>query len=180
MTSQSSIQSISGETGLSGKQISALLAIALPLILKAMTNNASSGQGASSLLGALSQHANNNKVSTAEQIKTADTQDGQKIIKHIFGKDTDKVVEQLAGETNLSSDQVNSVLSQIAPAMMSNVNDAANQAKKGQSAKKTSGIDLSDGFDMKDVMGIVGSVSSAKGSGKGGGDLLSMLLKAQK
>ena len=84
MTSQSSIQSISGETGLSGKQISALLAIALPLILKAMTNNASSGQGASSLLGALSQHANTNKVSTAEQIKTADTQDGQKIIKHIF------------------------------------------------------------------------------------------------
>lgn len=176
MTSQSSVQSLSGKTGLSGKQISGLLALALPLLIKAMTKNASSGQGASSLLGALSQHANTGKKSTAQQIDEADTKDGEKIIGHIFGNDTDKVVNQLAGQTNLSADQVTSVLSQMAPAMMSNVNDAAGQAKKEKAANKKSGFDLSDGFDMKDVMGIVGSVTS----GKGGGDLLSMLMKASK
>ena len=176
MTSQSSVQSLSGKTGLSGKQITGLLALALPLLIKAMTKNASSGQGASSLLGALSQHANTGKKSTAQQIDEADTKDGEKIIGHIFGNDTDKVVNQLAGQTDLSADQVTSVLSQMAPAMMSGVNDAAGQAKKEKAASKKSGFDLSDGFDMKDVMGIVGSVTS----GKGGGDLLSMLMKASK
>lgn len=176
MTSQSSVQSLSGKTGLSGKQISGLLALAMPLLIKAMTKNASSGQGISSLLGALSQHTNPGKKSTAEQIEEADTEDGQKIIGHILGKDTDKVVNQLAGQTDLSADQVTSVLSQMAPAMMSGVNDAASQAKKEKASGKKTGFDLSDGFDMKDVKGILGSISS----GKGGGDLLSMLMKASK
>ena len=176
MTSQSSVQSLSGKTGLSGKQISALLALALPILLKAMTSNASSGQGASSLLGALSQHTNPNKKTTAQQIDEADTADGKKIINHILGNDTDKVVNQLAGQTNLSADQVSSVLSQMAPAMMSGVNDATNQAKKGSGKGKADGFDLSDGFDMKDVKGILGAVSS----GKGGGDLIGMLLNASK
>ena len=176
MTSQSSVQSLSGNTGLSGKQISALLTLALPILLKAMTSNASSQQGASSLLGALSQHTNPGNKSTAQQIDEADTGDGEKIIHHILGKDTDKVVNQLAGQTDLSTDQVNSVLAQMAPALLSGVNDATNQAKKESAKGKTSGFDLSDGFDMKDVKGILGAVSS----GKGGGDLLSILLNASK
>ena len=178
MTNQSSVQSLSGKTGLSGSKISALLTLALPLLLKSMTSNATSPQGASSLLNALAQHGGAGKKSVAQQIEEADSTDGKKIVGHIFGKDTDKVINQLAGKTDLSPDQVSSVLSQMAPAMMSSVSDAADQAgkKKANAKKKSGGVDLSDGFDMKDVMGIIGGVSSDKS----GGNLLSMLLKASK
>ncbi len=178
MTSQTSVDSLAGKTGLDKKKIASLLAIALPLLMKSMTQNASSQQGASSLLGALAQHTNPNRKSTAQQISEADAGDGAKIVNHILGKDTDKIIGQMAGQTDLTPDQVSTVLAQMAPAMMSGVSEATDQAKKEKAKASSSGIDLSDGFDMKDVMGIIGATS--KGKGKGGSDLLSMLLKASK
>ena len=62
MLSQSSVNSVSGKTGLSSKQIQRLVMLALPILIKYMTKNASSGDGALSLLGALSQHKNNNSM----------------------------------------------------------------------------------------------------------------------
>lgn len=178
MTSQASVDSLAGKTGINRKQIAALLAIALPILMKSMTNNASSQQGASSLLGALTQHANPEKRSVAQQITDADAGDGAKIVNHILGKDANKIIGQMAGQTNLTSDQVNAVLAQMAPAMMSGVSEATSQAKKEKAKAASSGIDLSDGFDMKDVMGIIGATS--RGKEKGGADLLSILLKASK
>ena len=48
--------------------------LALPILIKYMTKNASSGDGALSLLGALSQHKNNNSMDL--QLKDADEDDG--------------------------------------------------------------------------------------------------------
>jgi hypothetical protein len=70
MLSQSSVNSVSGKTGLSNKQIQKLVMLALPILIKYMTQNASSGDGALSLLGALSQHKNNNSMDL--QLKDAD------------------------------------------------------------------------------------------------------------
>ena len=53
MTSQSSVGSVSGKTGLSDKQIKKLMALAIPLLLKYMTKNASSGNGAGGMLQSL-------------------------------------------------------------------------------------------------------------------------------
>ena len=44
MTSQDSGQSLAGKTGLSQKDVSALIQLALPLLLKSMQGNASSPQ----------------------------------------------------------------------------------------------------------------------------------------
>ena len=74
MTTQSSVGSVSGKTGLSNKQIQKLMMLAIPLLLKYMTGNAtSSGSGALSLLGALSQHTN--KKDMAQQLNDADEDD---------------------------------------------------------------------------------------------------------
>ena len=56
MTSQASVGQVSGKTGLSEKQIKKLMMIAIPLLIRYMTQNASSNNGAQSLLGALMQH----------------------------------------------------------------------------------------------------------------------------
>jgi hypothetical protein len=69
MTSKAALGQVSGKTGLSQKQIKKLMMIAIPILLKYMTQNASSGDGAQSLLGALMQH--NKKEEVCLQLKDA-------------------------------------------------------------------------------------------------------------
>ena len=124
MTTQSSVGSVSGKTGLSNKQIQKLMMLAIPLLLKYMTGNAtSSGSGALSLLGALSQHTN--KKDMAQPLNEADEDDGGKIIGHILGNNEKKVEHDLAAQTGLNEAQIKQVLSIMAPALMSGVSEAA-------------------------------------------------------
>ena len=123
MLSQSSVNSVSGKTGLSSKQIQKLVMLALPILIKYMTQNASSGNGALSLLGALSQHKNNNSMDL--QLKDADEEDGAKIIHHILGRKENAVTQDLSAQTGLGTDQVHQVLSILAPGLMSGVSNAA-------------------------------------------------------
>ena len=134
MLSQSSVNSVSGKTGLSNKQIQKLVMLALPILIKYMTKNASSGDGALSLLGALSQHKNNNSMD--QQLKDADEDDGAKIIHHILGKKETAVTQDLSAQTGLGTDQIHQVLSILAPGLMSGVSNAAeaNAAEAAQAA----------------------------------------------
>ena len=134
MLSQSSVNSVSGKTGLSSKQIQKLVMLALPILIKYMTKNASSGDGALSLLGALSQHKNNNSMD--QQLKDADEDDGAKIIHHILGNKETAVTQDLSAQTGLGTDQIHQVLSILAPGLMSGVSNAAeaNAAEAAQAA----------------------------------------------
>lgn len=130
MTSQSSVGSVSGKTGLSDKQIKQLMMLAIPLLLKYMTKNASSQDGALSLLGALSQHTSKKEMNS--QMDDADEADGEKIIGHILGKNEGKVTQDLSAKTGLDSSQIHKVLSIIAPALMSGVSEAASSSTASQ------------------------------------------------
>ena len=134
MLSQSSVNSVSGKTGLSNKQIQKLVMLALPILIKYMTKNASSGDGALSLLGALSQHKNNNSMD--QQLKDADEDDGAKIIHHILGNKEAAVTQDLSAQTGLGTNQIHQVLSILAPGLMSGVSNAAeaNAAEAAQAA----------------------------------------------
>ena len=66
------------KTGLSKAILKKLIPLAIPLLIKFMTNNASSQAGALSLLNALGQHTS--KKSLADQIAEANTTDGSKIL----------------------------------------------------------------------------------------------------
>ena len=168
MTQSSSVQSLSNKTGISDKLIKILIIAALPKIIKAMTQNASSGDGAASLLSALMQHKNNEALT--DQLGTADAEDGGKIIGHIFGNNTPSVIGQLAGETGLQEDQVSSVLSNIAPAIMSTL--SATQSAGSQAASAGQTFDL-DSFAGSDAMsGLFGG----SGAASQGASLLSGLL----
>ena len=144
MTSSSSVNALSQKTGGSSAQTSKLIAAALPILLKFMTQNASQG-GAASLLGALSQHTAKRSMDT--QISDADEEDGKKIVHHILGNQSDQVVRALAEETQMDTEQVTRGLASLAPALMSGLSAAASSAAK---------VDLSDGIDFTDLMGIFG------------------------
>ena len=194
MLSQSSVNSVSGKTGLSSKQIQKLVMLALPILIKYMTQNASSGDGALSLLGALSQHKNNNSMDL--QLKDADEADGAKIIHHILGKKENAVTQDLSAQTGLGTDQIHQVLSILAPGLMSGVSNAA-EANAAQAAQAASAHQPANPFaSLLTGGGIFGSIlgggkeeaSSAAvnpmdkdGDGRiDGTELLSLLLSASK
>ena len=169
MTTEGAVNSLSSDNGVSAKQASGLVSAALPILMQAMTNNASSQSGAASLLGALGQHQS--QLTIEDQIKDADKDDGGKIIGHILGSNASGVISQLASQNNMSTSQASSLMAQIAPALLSGVALAAIVGKK----KKQPAVDLSDGLDIKDVIGLAGML---KGSGKkeaDGSALLSIL-----
>ena len=150
LLSDVAVAALAKKTGLSKTQLKKVVAIAIPLLLKAMTRNVSSQSGVQSLLGALTQHTNTRSI--AEQIDEADTVDGGKIVGHILGNDTDSAVQALAVETDMAEGEVRSVLSAIAPALLSGLSAATTST----AAKPK--VDLSDGLDLSDVMAMLSGV----------------------
>ena len=156
MTAQAPVNDLSNKVGGSNAQISSLISAALPLLMQSKTNNASSPAGAASLLSALAQHTNTAPV--AQQISNADLIDGGKIIGHILGNNSASVMNSLAQQSGLNTNQVSSVLGSIAPALMSSMSAATLQKPK----QKKPGVDLSVGLDLKDIIGIYSALNSAK------------------
>ena len=165
------LKALAGKTGLNEKQLKKLLPLALPLLLKMLTRNASDKEGAVSLLGALTQHTS--KKTMQQQIAEADTADGAKIIGHILGKEKDASLLTLSSQSGLSQQQVSSVLSGIAPALLSVLSAAS-----GSAAGK---VDLSDGLDLSDIVTMLGGAKPGSVSAKPqGGSLLGALLGKKK
>ncbi len=138
MLSESSIKEIIKKTGLSQAALTKLLPLAIPLLLKFLTNNASSQAGATSLLNALTQHTSTKEIPL--QLQEADTDDGAKIVKHILGSESDAEVERLALQSGLSSQDVSSVLAEIAPALMSSLSAATASGSSAGAASPLSGL----------------------------------------
>ena len=193
MTSQSSTGSVSGKTGLSNKQVQQLMMLAIPLLLKYMTKNASSGNGAQSLLGALSQHTS--KRDMDKQLDDADEEDGGKIIHHILGSNQGKVTQDLSAQTGLTADQINKVLAIMAPALMSGVSNAAEASAAEAAQAANTQKPVSPLSSLLTGGGIFGSLPGGKqeaapaaqmgldknGDGRiDGTELLSLLLTASK
>lgn len=166
MLTDSSISAMMKKTGLSSGVLKKLIPLAIPLLIKFMTKNASSQTGAQSLLAALTQHTNQRTL--AEQIDDADTEDGSKIIGHIFGDQSDAAISSLAQQSGLNNTEVSSALSALAPALLSGLSGAT------ASASNKPSVDLSDGFDLSDLMGMFGGMQAQSQPSAGG--LLSGLL----
>lgn len=148
---KSTLTALAKKTGLNSAQLKKLIPLALPLLLKYLTGNASNQTGALSLLGALGQHTS--KKPLPEQIAEADQTDGGKILAHIFGKDNDQAVQSLATQSGLSGAQVSTALGSLTPALLSTLSSAtANAGNAGKGSK----VDLSDGLDLSDVAALLG------------------------
>ena len=167
LLTDASVSALAKKTGLNAGSLKKLIPLAIPLLLKFLTKNASSESGALSLLGALSQHTNQKALS--DQIDEADTEDGGKIIGHILGDQSDAVAGQLAEQSGMTERDVNSALAGLAPALMSGLS-AANQT-----VSSSPKVDLSDGLDLSDLMGMFAGAQQAQ-TQSSGGSLLSGLL----
>lgn len=93
--------------------------VALPLIIAALAQNASSPQGADSLHQALaSDHDGSLLDNVPGYLDHPDTADGQAIIGHVFGDQETAVVNQFSAQTGLDADLLMKLLPILAPIVL--------------------------------------------------------------
>ncbi len=113
------IDSIASALGVDPSTAADAVAVVLPTLLGGMAANAEDPAGAASLEKALVRHEADD--SDGYDVNAADIADGDKIVNHIFGSQTDNVVNQLAGATKssaLSSGLFLKLLPLLAPFVM--------------------------------------------------------------
>ena len=155
LTGNDAIGAISDNLKIDQKQVSSVVTSALPMLLGAMQQNASTESGASALAKALGDHAGN-AGSIISNLKGADLVDGSKILGHIFGGNLSNVLGGISKTTGVASNAVGNILSSIAPSLLALLG-------KGQQGSGTNVAGLAGMLGT-----ILGGTQSSSNSGLGG------------
>lgn len=199
---QQLVSGAGGQIGLDKNSTSAALSTALPLILGAMKNNASSAQGSEQLLRALdnSRHSNGSMLDNLGSILGGGSidqdvmDDGGKILGHLFGGQESNAANTLSKSSGIDAGSAMNLLKVAAPFIMSylakqksqkNVSDQGGLGDLlggmlgGQGSTMESMASLIQGFDSNDssVDDIASLVSGISGSKGGLGSMLDSFLK---
>ena len=148
------LNKVGGKVQAKPDQVMQMAQLALPTLLTAMSRNASTQEGAESLSRALDRHADAKVDDIGGFFDSVDTDDGAKILNHVFSGKAQKVEAGIARNTGLDVNQVAGLLTQFAPLLL---------GLHGQQKKRSSiGTD-----------GIFGLLSSLAGSANklGGGNV---------
>ena len=117
LTGNDAISTIADKFNLDSNQVSSVITSALPTIMGAMQQNASTEGGAAALAKALGDHAGE-AGNIINNLKGADLTDGSKILSHIFGGDLSSVVNGISQKSGVASNAVSNILASIAPSIL--------------------------------------------------------------
>lgn len=154
MLSGDGISALGKSADVKKSQVSGVLDSALPLLLSGMKDNASTKAGAASLNKALKDHAKDDTADIGSFLQNVDLADGGKILTHILGDNKKTAVDGIAKKNGISSDQVTTILSSLAPLLLT---------KLGSSKADE---DDDDGAGLTDLLGslLSGGTSTKKKS----------------
>ncbi len=169
------VDGIARNTDASAEQTQAVVSSALPALLGALQNNASSGNGAHGILNALaSKHDGSILDNLSGFLGDNDTTDGNGILAHVLGNKLGAVEQGISGKTGVSSATVSKILAMLAPIVM------------GYLGKQSRNSNVSDGGGLSDLLGgmlggqsgsnILGGLLDQNGDGKLGVDDVGGLL----
>ncbi len=165
------VSALSGKASVPEDQMTQALLQALPSMLGKMQTNAQTKSGADSLLKALDQH-DLSEEDIVKLIKSADMDDGVKILNHIYGdeKKTAAVQKEVAQKTGIEPAKIAKIMAIVAPILLTTL------AKTNKKANKTQTVSNSDGLAdlLGGVMKLAGG-NSKKNSGLDIGDVASLL-----
>ena len=119
MIGSDGVQTIAKMTKTSGSKVNAVLTDALPVLVGKMSDNASTKAGAESLNKALNEHKTGEVIDAAAFLKSADSDDGKKILGHILGADEAAATKALSKKSGVSGSKVGTILSLVAPLLLS-------------------------------------------------------------
>lgn len=140
---------------------------AVPALLAGMTHNAQSEDGAAALESALEKHQVPEVGSLS--LDAVDTEDGEKIVGHVFGEKKDDVVSALGSQAAPLAGVLPKLLPMLAPIVMAFL---ANKAFSGK--KEAPAAQQSAGGGLGDMLG--GLLGGGQQQGGGLGDMLGGLL----
>ena len=115
------VQNMSQSLGIGESQTQSALGQLLPAVARAMGNNASSGDGLSSLLGALGKGNHQQYLDNPQLLGQSDTvNDGNNILEHLFGrKDVSRnIATRASANTGIGADILKKMLPMVASVAM--------------------------------------------------------------
>jgi hypothetical protein len=168
------ISGVSGKVGTSEGETSSVLASLMPTMVGAMQNNASTPDGLSGLLGALTGGKHNGGIldNLSGFLGGDDHSDGENILGHVLGNDQQNVQNNLAQSTGVGSDKIAMIMKIAGPILMGYL------AKKAMGGGLTNNPEQSGG-GLTDILGGLlgggGQAQTAPAQSGGGNVLTSML-----
>ena len=167
------IDDIAKQLGIPEDVANAAVKQVLPGLIGGLAANASTSAGSASLEKALSSH-----TTAPKSLADVDTTDGEKIVKNVFGANTDKVAAKLADaepKPNVTMDIIKQVLPIVAPIVLSFI---ATQflAPKAAAAPKASTKAAAPAAGGIDLGGMLGGLLSDPNTQQMVGGLLGGLL----
>ena len=120
---KSLIEGLSSQTGQSKSKTTALLNLAIPVLLKAMQRNSATKEGALGLLNAITNKHDGSILKNLSSIILGSSidaveKDGGKILGHVFGKRQKNIQNALSKQTGVSNNSVAKVLKVAAPVVL--------------------------------------------------------------
>ncbi len=140
---------------------------ALPALVGGLEANAADPAGAASLAGALDQHSPA-LIDGGVNLDDVDTNDGEKIVSHVFGGNSEQVAQTLGGNLGggAGGDLVKRLLPILAPIVLSYLTKRLQGGGQGQPAA---------GGGLQDILGSILGGMSGSGSGSSGGSIMDVL-----
>ncbi len=130
LTNPQSINALSSATGKDAVDVSNVLAAALPTLLGSLQVNADKESQANSLAKALSDHG---KKNTGDVMNNLETEDGEKILGHLLGNNTDALCKGVSKSTGLNKKTVLLILCAAAPLLMNIMGKNSDSQNTGSS-----------------------------------------------
>lgn len=131
MLSGDGTAAISKRTKVSKSDVANVLSAGVPILLTGMQRNAGTESGEASLRGALADHAAADVSDPAAFLKSADLKDGKKILDHVLGGDEKSIVKRVSDASGVTKGKTTSILSMIAPLLLSLLGGQQNQQGSG-------------------------------------------------
>jgi hypothetical protein len=180
------ISGVSGSTGNDSSKTSSVLAMALPVLMKAMERNAASPEGAEGLMNALSNKHDGSILDNLGGlfdggVEENVTQDGAGILSHILGNKQQGVEQVIGQKAGIDAGAVGNILKVAAPLLMGVLGKQKSEQNVSNSAD-LSGLlgGLLGGNETKNEQNFLEKILDADGDGSVIDDVAGMLLGGNK
>ncbi len=131
--SSDSVEGIAKRSGASSGDVTKVLSQALPLLLGGANDQAKNADTAGGFTQALSSHAKADTSDLGSFLDGIDLADGAKIIGHLLGGDKDSTTKSVAKKAGVSQKKTASILSSVAPLLMSLLGQQTQEADSNDS-----------------------------------------------
>lgn len=138
------VENLTNQLDVDKNQVEIAIRTVIPTLIADLGSNVQSKKGAKSLMDALDKHIDVDISDMNDFLSNVDLEDGQKILKHVFGKKQTQIEKDISNRSGLEVNQVTILMSTLAPIFMAFL---GNQKKESE-----------DNFDVTEVFGdLVGA-----------------------